>query len=379
MNYRILTLALGSCLALSAAAQSTATDAAWCDVIQQALADQGCNSTVRSDVQGSRRVVHVSTAGRTYNYNLPERTLVPDFSSPVNIIVAEPDYRKAYRGDYSPAYRGDARTWMGSNSSYYMPTDVFTLPSDIDLLESSLRSAVGSVPRVQLVDGQYVGNSRRNSASLFELRTTVVALQRGESYAKGSTPAAEANKPHQQGDRNHNNGNAARQQETRKVERRFAFGKLHLELTDCSTGAIVWSADVQKEDYSSSSWSNPMEDVVKNLTSQVRTHLQRLYPATAPRAAVSGEVLRICSEKKNKVESLYVGLGSDQRLVKGDVLTVYAVSSVGGHRGRQQIGSVSVTEVQGPELCICKVKKGDKEIFNALHAGQQLVVEGALD
>lgn len=376
---RTLIFALGGFLALSAAAQSSATDAAWCDVIQQALSDFGHSSTVRSDLQDGRRVVHVMTSNRTYNYRLPDRALSPDFSSPINIIVDEPDYRTAYRGDYSPAYRGDARSWMGPHSSVYMPTDVFTLSSDIDLLESSLRSAVASVPRVQLVDGQYVNNARRKDASVFELRTTVIALQHGESYAKGTTTTSEANKPHQQGDRNHNNGNAYRQQDNRKVERRYAYGKLHLELVDCRSGAVVWSADVQKDDNTSSTWSNPMEDVVKNLTSQVHNHLQRLYPSVAPRASVLGEVLRVCSEKKNKVESLYVGLGSNQRLRKGDVLTVYAVSNVSGHRGRQQIGSVSVTEVQGPDLCICKVKKGDKDIFNAIQAGQQLEVQGALD
>lgn len=380
MTQKILAFAAATMMAAAAHAQLVTPDAAWCDVMEQAFAGQGVQAKVRCDMQGRDRVLRVTAAGRTSSYRVPSSTLLPDFSTPVYIVVDEPDYRTAYRGDYRPDFRGDARSWMGPHSSLYMPQDIFTLSSDIDLLNSSLRTAVNGVSRVQFVDGQYASHAVADGVPLYVLRTTVVALQRGESYAKtqGSAPAAEQ-KPHQQGDRNHNNGNAYRQQDNRKVERRFAYGKLHVELTDCRSGAIVWAADLQKDDNSSSTWSNPMEDVVNNLCSQVRSQLQRLYPATAPREAVYGEVLRVCEEKKNKVESLYVGLGNDQRLRKGDVLTVYAVNHVGGHAGRQQIGTVSVTEVQGPSLCICKVKKGDKDIFNALHAGVSLVVEGALD
>lgn len=403
---KTLAFAFGAFVALGAAAQSYVPDAAWCDVIQQVLYDQGHGSTVRCDVKNGYRVLHVMLPNRTYNYNVPERTNLPDFSTPVNIAVEEFEFRSSYRNEYRSGYHGDRRgeyvgdrrAWMGRNNSLYYPDEVYTLPSDIDFLENAVRSTMSRLPRVNLVDYRYAGQQR--GEKYYVLRTTVLALQRGESFkevagatpqpqnggngskpgSNGSRPGGNGNNGHNAGNNGHShNGGAAPAPANRKVDRVFACAHLHLELVDTSTGSVVWSQDLSDENYEYSTTRNPMDDVINTICRRLTEQFQRLYPTAAPRASVSGPVVRSLEERKNKVETLYIGLGANQQLRKGDQLTVYVVTNVDGYTGRQQIGTVSVTDVQGPELSVCKVKKGDKDIFNALHAGQQLIVEGALD
>lgn len=386
-----ITFALGAMLTLGAQAQIN-HDALWCDVVQQALETQGVRAHVSCDLQGSNRVVHVTTGGRTHDIRVPSATSITDYSTPIGVVVDELEFRSSYRneyranfhGDRRSEYYGDERAWLGSRSASYKPEEVFTLPGDIDILENGIRSAVAGVPRLQLTDARYL-NRQQTDAPLFVLKTTVLALQRGESFAKqaqGNTPPPQNPAQHQQGDRNHQNGGRPNgwTQDSRKVERRFALAKLHVELVDYHTGRVAWSADLQKEDYTASSYTNPMDDVMKNICRQVSDNLQRLYPSVAPRDAVFGHVVSIASEGKNKVESVYVDLGDNQRLRRGDVLTVYGIYDVGsGVKSRRQLGTVSVSEVQGREASLCKVKKGDKDIFQALHSGVSLEVEGRLD
>lgn len=392
MKKSLFTIALASMMAIPASAQLVNTDAEWCDLMEQALQGQGVNAQVRCDMQNGQRVLHVTAAGRTSNYIVPSSTLVPDYSTPVYIVVDDVELpadfyvggnrRDGRYGDQRGTPRGDSRRWMGPYSSTRMPEEVYCVPADVDLLVNAMRSAIGKVQRVNIVDGQYANNALREGASLYVLRTNIVALQRGEEYAKEPAPKSDGKAPggnspvgNRPGTKPGANPNAP----ARKLERKYAYGALHLEIVDYSTGVVVWNCDIRDDDNTTFSSTNPMENVISHLCRDLSNGLSNLYPAVAPRPAVAGNVLQAAEEAKNKTHTLYVGLGAVQQLRKSDVLTVYVVTSVAGRVGREQIGTVSVVDVQGPELSLCKVKKGEKEIYNALHSGASLVVEGALD
>lgn len=400
MKKSLFTIALASMMGLSASAQLVNTDAEWCDIMEQALQGQGINAHVRCDVQGGQRVVHVTAAGRTSNYVVPSTTLVPDYSTPVYVVVDDVELPAdfyvggnrrdgRFPGDQHGTPHSDARRWMGPYSSLHMPEEVYSVPADVDLLVNAMRSAIGKVQRVNIVDGQYANNAVRNGAPLYVLRTNIVALQRGEEYAKEPAPkdggkgdagkggANGGNRPGAGPGSNRPNPNAPAA--ARKLERKYAYGALHLEMVDYNTGVVVWNCDIRDDDNTTFSSTNPMENVISHLCRDLTNGLSNLYPTVAPRPAVAGNVLQAVEESKNKTHTLYVGLGAVQQLRKGDVLTVYVVTSVAGRMGREQLGTVSVVDVQGPELSLCKVKKGEKDIYNALHSGASLVVEGALD
>lgn len=371
---------IASAMALGASAQLSTTDAQWCDVMEQAFADQGVQTQVRCDRRGADRVLHVTTNGRTYNYTVPSRTGLPDYSSPVYIAAYDFSVRpmqRDFRPDPRTGYCGDIRQWMGPRSSTYTPEAIFLVSADYEHLETALRSALTRVNRVQLVDVAYAHDATQFDGPLYYLRSTVVALQRGESYVKEKAPekgGPEAGKP-----QNRPNGSHVMPYEGRRVERKFAYGCVHLELTDAATGIVVWSDDISSEDYTSFASTNPMDNVVNHMARTLTDRIQRLCPSVAPRAAVNGLVVKTVDEAKNKVHTLYVNLGSAQQLRKGDVLNVYALKNVGNYDGRELVGTVSVADVQGAELSFCKVKKGERDIFAAIQSGATLVVDGTLD
>lgn len=380
MIKQTLTLAFCACLSLGASAQNTVPDAAWCSVIEKAFGDQGVPAKITCDLENGHHMLRVITPTRTYSYNVPERSNLPDFSTPVNIAVDDLDFRSPYRTEYRANYHGDRRgeyvgdrrAWMGQHNSLHYPDEVFTIPADVDFLESAIRSTVARLNRVNLVDYRFANQQR--DAQFYVLRTTVLALQRGESFKEELAKDAKAN----EGKPGGRPGGAANGPVQRKVDRTFACAQLHLELVDYQTGSVVWSRDLSSEDYEISALTNPMEVVINKITRQLGEQMQALYPTVAPRGNVSGPVVRALEEKKEKTQSIYVGLGTDMRLCKGDQLTVYVRTNINGHSGREQVGTVTVTDVQGPDLCVCKVKKGEKDIYAALHSGALLYVSADL-
>lgn len=356
-----LFLAIAALMSISLSAQNVTLDTDWCNAIEQVLADYGVHARVTSDITNGK-TLHVNADGATRRYSLVSQFDRPDYSSPI-CIVADP---LEFRFPHNNVDRS-SRAWLGPRSLSYVPEEVFFQPADIESLELAIRRAVGSTPRISLIDSNYGSTAGNNGALTYVLRGTIVTAQRGESYAKPAPPKEGEKAP------------AKPQPNARKVERRFAYARVNLELIDYFTGVVVWNSDFAYDDNSSFSSSNPMENVVSHIARAVSQSLEKRFPSVAPRAAVAGHVLRAATVKKNKAETVFIDLGAAHELRKGDLLTVYLSTEVDAHAGATQIGTLTVSEVQGATLTLCKVKKGEKEIFEAISAGNALIVEGNLD
>lgn len=361
MKKKLILIAMAVMAVLNLQAQYSTPDAIWCEIIEQTLADCGVQGDVRADVTGGERTLHVTALGRTLRYPLPLDARHPDYSSPICIIVDNLDYRFTRHNDS----RESGRAWLGGRGLSNGPDEVFTLPADVEVLQSHLRSTVANVARVQLVDGEFADRAEAEGANLFVMKGNVIAIQRGESFVvpKDAPPA----------------GGPGQRPAPRKLDRKFAYAKIHLELSDYRTGQVVWGSDFSYDDNTSMTSSNPMQNVVDHICRGVASSLQQRYPSVAPRASVSGHVLRAELVKKDKAETVYIDLGFDQELRKGDVLSVCQVNNVAGNEGYVPVGTITVSDVQGPTLTLCKVKKGEKDILAALTSGAALVVEGRLD
>lgn len=80
------------------------------------------------------------------------------------------------------------------------------------------------------------------------------------------------------------------------------------------------------------------------------------------------------NKKGDKVSSLYINLGSEAGMSKGQKLDVLQVLMVAGAEGEEGIGSLTVEKVLAPALSECKVTKGGKDIMTAFKAGAELRV-----
>lgn len=348
-SFRVLLWAFGLLLtSLAASAQVATSDAVWCEVMEQALAGQGVQANVRSDISGNNKIVHVTVGNETKRYVLPSASDMQDYSSPVYVIV------DAFSHQASPIGFGrnhlNGRMWMGSRSSIFIPDEVYSNPVDADALQARIRSTISRIPRMALVDGEFTSSALAGNEPLLIMKGDIIASQRGEQFKKGDAKAP------------------------RIVERRFAYTKLHVELTDYRTGTVIWSTDLDQDNNTSMHSSDPMESVHQSICNSIRNKLTSLFPSSAPRTSIEGSILSIAAQKKDKAETVYVNLGSNHEVRSGDTFTVYAPVAIGNNSGSTSIGTLTVDEVQGGTLSLCKVKKGGKEILTAIQQGATLIV-----
>lgn len=357
---KILSLLMATALTtLTVKAQVATPDAAWCDVIEQVLSNHGVQANVRSDLNGSQKVLHVTVGNHTNRYVVPSATSQQDYSSPVYIIVDAFDH-PGISFSLGNIGRGNGRMWMGSRTSSYMPDEVFNLPADVDDLQATIRTAVSRPERVTLIDGEFTSQAINSGVPLLVMKGTIIAAQRGEKFKPmpaNQKPAGRTPPP--------------------TIDRTMAYAKVHIELTNYRTGEIVWGTDLSKEDYTISSYSDPMESVRQYIASSITNKLTSLYPSVAPRSSVYGSVLSLAEVKKDKAQSVHINLGTSNEVQRGDTFTVYESVNISNTSGATPIGTLTVEEVQGATLSLCKVKKGNREILSALQAGKTLTVRSS--
>lgn len=90
---------------------------------------------------------------------------------------------------------------------------------------------------------------------------------------------------------------------------------------------------------------------------------------------MKGTILEIAEVKKDKAEAVYISLGSKHGVGKGLVFDVCIERQIAGRTSQKVIGRLEAESVEGEDITLCKVKKGEKEIKAAFDAGQTLIVK----
>ncbi|MCQ2147426.1 MAG: hypothetical protein MJZ16_07915, partial [Bacteroidales bacterium] len=362
----------------TAAAQTNG--AVWSQTIERALGAHGINATASTDIQNGGQTLHLTIDGKTVREPVIGNGAVGDYSSTVYVIIDGIESRSRFMnpvtGNVTSQIRAGSnvpsrtpsrqpsrpadkysydpvREWH-SKSGAYKPDEVFEDMRDLDLLAISLERAIGSAVRVKLVDPMYA-NTIPVEETLLLLRTRVIDLQRGFVYEKPKEGEPAPSQP--------------------KVARKLAYANVNLQFVNDANGQVVWQGTIEDNDYTSSSYTDPMESCLNSIASRLTRVLNEMYPYTAPRLSATGLVTEMSSDKKEKANTVFINMGTDQELVSGDGLTVYLEQTVGGNVGSTQTGTLTVSEVQGATLSLCKVKKGEKEIYSAIQSGQTLVVK----
>lgn len=79
-----------------------------------------------------------------------------------------------------------------------------------------------------------------------------------------------------------------------------------------------------------------------------------------------GKVIEIAEVKKENAKKLYITLGSEDGILKGQKLDVRVQKSIGGRTIYKVIGEIKVESVEGADISLCKVTKEGKEIYKAM-------------
>ncbi|WP_302591622.1 hypothetical protein [uncultured Muribaculum sp.] len=115
--------------------------------------------------------------------------------------------------------------------------------------------------------------------------------------------------------------------------------------------------------------STPDEAVTKvcrNAVKGIVPFIQEAFP-------LYGTLLECNEVKGDKVNSVYLSLGSQHGVAEKDRFEVCIVREIAGRKSTPVIGECEISSIEGDDISNAKIKKGHKEIKSAVDAGQTIV------
>ncbi len=100
----------------------------------------------------------------------------------------------------------------------------------------------------------------------------------------------------------------------------------------------------------------------------VKSFIEEAFP-------IMGTILDKAEEKKDEIKSVYISVGSDAGVVKGNKFSICVERKIAGRTSHGVIGEAEVKSVEGGDISLAEVKKGGKELKKAMDAGQTIIVK----
>ncbi len=250
--------------------------------------------------------------------------------------------------------------------------DYFSRPSDVPFkwaedLRNKVIEGLQSTQRVEVIDvdsnsALAIEQSRREQDNVTagdDMERLAVMTQEGANYLiSGTVTAIKAvyNPPKDGSDAYY-----------------AATSHLTLKVIDPKTGKLVSTKTITLGDKIAhlNTGSSADEAVAKannNVKGEIKRYVDEVFK-------VKGQILEVDEQKKGEAKYVFISVGSDQGIIKGVNFTAYIEREVAGRQSKKTIGELKVEDVQGGDLTRCEVKKGGKEIMEAINAGQTVKVE----
>lgn len=146
-----------------------------------------------------------------------------------------------------------------------------------------------------------------------------------------------------------------------------------LKVINPSNGKLVSTKNFKHGDGIMNSVSGDTEDeaVAKVCRQAVKTMRELVEDAFR----IEGEILEISAIKKDEAKEVYISIGSDNGVGPEVYFSANIERMVAGRKSTKEIGTLKVKNVEGGDLTLCEVKKGGKEIKQAIDGGQKVVVK----
>ncbi len=106
------------------------------------------------------------------------------------------------------------------------------------------------------------------------------------------------------------------------------------------------------------------ERIVKDMRTFIDNHVK-----------LGGCVVAIDEEKKGKAVTVYIDLGSDAGIQKGQKFEVFKEVEIAGEMSSKKIGELTAQEVVSGKRTLCKVNDGGDEIVTCTNAGTKMPIK----
>ena len=240
--------------------------------------------------------------------------------------------------------------------------------SDADMLRAKVIDGINAINRVNLIDVESESTltleaSRRNSEMALEDKTARAGVMKtlGANYAiYGSVNKMDADyKTSDSG--SYYVGNIA-----------YSLTVINLE-----NGTVTGTKSFTYAGLTGNIGSTKNEAVISTLN-RVKQSMDNFVNEYFK---LNGTIVEMkeANKKGDQAKSLYISLGSDSGMSKGQLLEVFEVKMIAGKEAELSVGNLKVEEVVASDLAECTVTKGGKEIMTAFRAGNELRVKTRKD
>lgn len=143
-----------------------------------------------------------------------------------------------------------------------------------------------------------------------------------------------------------------------------------INIKDAHSGEIVRTVNINSSSWSES-WYLSTDKAMSYVLGKIQSCLCDNIDAAFP---IYASIIEGSQVKKDKQKEVYIDLGTDIGLVKGQTFTVYQPRTVAGKEANKEIGALRVLEVLGPEVSLCKVTNGSKDIKSAIDKDETILI-----
>lgn len=143
---------------------------------------------------------------------------------------------------------------------------------------------------------------------------------------------------------------------------------LRLDLIRTSDGVTISTRNYEETGSSSgrdASQYGALENAVITVPYQMSIFVENYFK-------VYGSIIRMAATGKDRAKTVYVNLGYDDPIKEGVRMNVMEDGTLDGNFIERKIGEVRIKDILGPKVSLCKVNKGEKEVYEALQAGKTL-------
>lgn len=140
-----------------------------------------------------------------------------------------------------------------------------------------------------------------------------------------------------------------------------------LNLVNAGNGTLISQKNFSSS-YKADTDALAIQGVVDIRTTPIKQFILNAY-------AVGGKVIAMDDGDAKKAKTVYIDLGKDDGISKGQKMTVFKEVDIAGEKSKKEIGEIQVQEVMGGTRSLCKVTKGGDVILKEIEAGSNLPIE----
>lgn len=141
-----------------------------------------------------------------------------------------------------------------------------------------------------------------------------------------------------------------------------------IQLVDPSTGATVSTFSYEASGSSNDGAGSSRDAAINGSAANMSKFIEDAFP-------VRGTILQVADGDDKKAKTVYINLGTDSGVQKGQKFIVYAVVDIAGEKSEKEIGTLTAQEVMSATRSLCKVNNGGEEILQNLTSKSPMTIK----